>query len=121
MKKIIIIMLVLMAVGLAFGFDNGFTVNNRSSKYLSIGYRTPGGSYMNIVYLSPGTAVYYPGWSTVTYEITAVVGHNFYLRIPGYYESQTHTLEWGAGQDNVVDFYFSHLDPLDPGNPGQNQ
>ncbi len=121
MKKIILIMLVLMTVGLAFGFDNGFTVNNRSSKRLIIGIRCGGGDFSEVGRTSPGTSVYAPGWSGLTYEIIAVVGTNLSLRIPGYYEIQTHILEWGAGQDNIVDFHFPHLDPVDPGNPGQNQ
>ena len=121
MKKIFMIMLVLLTIGVVFGFDNGIDVNNRSSKRLIIGVRNGSGPFVELGQTFPGTTVYSPGWSGVTYDIIAVVGTNLNLRIPGYYEIQTHTIEWGYGQDNSVNFYFSHLDPVDPGEPGQNQ
>ena len=115
------IMLVLLTIGVVFGFDNGIDVNNRSSKRLIIGVRNGSGPFVELGQTFPGTTVYSPGWSGVTYDIIAVVGTNLNLRIPGYYEIQTHTIEWGNGQDNSVNFYFSNLDPVDPGEPGQNQ
>ncbi len=121
MKKIIIIMLVLMTVGIVWAYDGSFFVHNNSSKIITVGLIQNGGSIQQPTTLSPHTACYLNGLVSVTYDIKAVVGSNINILIPGYYEIQTHTLLPGGTSNNIISFEFSNLNPVDPGDPGQNQ
>ena len=121
MKKIIIIMLVLLTVGVVFGYDAVATAYNRANRVITVGMAFHGtNNYRYVTTLSHGSADFL-GWSGLPYDIIAVIGTDINIRIPGYYEIKQINLEPGSCDNNRVSFDFSNLEPVDPGNPGQSQ
>ncbi len=121
MKKIIIIMLVLMTVGIVFAYDAVASAGNNSGRVITVGIAFKDtDAYQFVTTLGAGSANLL-GWSGLPYDIIAVIGTDINIRIPGYYQIKQVTLEYGSSPNNNVSFDFSHLDPVDPGNPGQNQ
>ncbi len=121
MKKIIIIMLVLLTVCVVNAYDAVATAYNNSNEVITVGIAFHGtNDYRFVTTIGHGGANLL-GWSGLPYDIIAVVGRNIDVRIPGYYEIKHVTLEYGSSSNNNVSFDFSNLDPIDPGNPGQNQ
>ncbi len=120
MKKIIIIMLVLMTVGIVCAYDAVAVAENNTGRVITVGIAFMGTNNYQQVTTTSGAANLL-GWTGLPYDIIAVIGTNINIRIPGYYQVKQVTLEHGSSPNNKVIFDFSHLDPVKPGDPGQNQ
>jgi len=116
MKRLLVIMLILVAVGLvsASAFDAVVTASNKSNTYILVSIGAPGGDYSMHTMLSPGSCCNLLGYTGLPYNIKAEVLSFPDFMPTGRYEIKTLTLKWGSHPDNLVRFYFNGLTPVWP-------
>jgi|SRR5690554_344861 len=94
-KRLLVIMLIIVAVGVVSAYDAQVCVKNKSNKMLQFSIAPPGGDYSNHTLVPPGSRTYLPGWTGLLYNIKAEVTAFPDWLPTGQYQIKPITLKWG--------------------------